>query len=426
MRGFDDYLSDLRAQLQRCAAEAAPARGGAGGRDRRPERAPAPRRLAPRRALALAAALAVGAGALGVGLLAVDQRSEGPASPNAMLAGPGGGASAYVEPVAAGLSSPAPGAARGGYGLAAIAELSPSDVWSVGAHSDAAGGSTEHSFALHFDGTSWRETPVPDVGPLTAVGVAADGEAWALGPAGDVVHWDGVQWQVVLSAAHDDDAVLRGLAVLGTNAVWAVGSSHGAPYATHWNGAGWRAAVLPVTPGGGALNAVAGTPTGLWAVGVAADGSNVLTMSYDGATWSQVADAGVSDGGLLTVAATSSDDVWAAGDALLQHYDGSRWLDVSQAFSGVRETLAAPAPASVWLGGAAGVARYDGTTWRPVTAQEMGVAALPNVQLGAVAAQSPTDVWIAGTTGAGTSSTPLVVHWDGASWHVAVDTVASR
>jgi len=274
--GFDDYLSDLRAQLQRCAAEAAPERAGAGGR-RRPS-ARSPQRLAPRRAIALAAALAVGVGALTVGLLAVNDRSGGPASPNAVLAGPGGGAPAYVEPVVLGLSSPAPGAARVGYGLAAIAELSPSDVWSVGAHGDAAGGNTEHSFALHFDGTAWRETPVPDVGPLTAVGVAADGEAWALGPAGDVVRWDGRQWQTVLTAAHDDDAVLRGLAVLGANDVWAVGSSRGALYATHWNGTSWRAAVLPATPGGGALNAVAGTPTALWAVGVAADGVHVLTM----------------------------------------------------------------------------------------------------------------------------------------------------
>ena len=100
--GFDDYLSDLRGQLQRCAAEAAPARAAAGMS--RPERAPTSRRLAPRRALASAAALAVGLGALAVGLLAANQRSQGPATPNAVLAGPGGGAPAYVEPVVPGLT----------------------------------------------------------------------------------------------------------------------------------------------------------------------------------------------------------------------------------------------------------------------------------------------------------------------------------
>ena len=93
---------------------------------------------------------------------------------------------------------------------------------------------------------------MPDVGPLTAVGVADDGEAWALGPAGDVVHWNGVQWQAVLTAAHDGEAVLHGLTVLAANDVWAVGSSYGAPYATHWNGVAWRPAVLPPIPGGGA------------------------------------------------------------------------------------------------------------------------------------------------------------------------------
>jgi len=421
--GFDDYLSDLRGQLQRCAAEASAAR--ARVVSQRPPRAA--RRLAPRRALALAAALAVGVGALTVGLLTVDRPGHGPASPNALLGAPSGNAPAYVEPVVAGpaLASPAPGVTYAGYGLAAIAELSPVDVWSVGARGDAAGGA-EHSFALHYDGSAWRETPVPDVGPLTAVGVATGGQAWALGPAGDVVHWDGVQWQTVLTAARDDAAVLRGLSVLAADDVWAVGSLHGAPYATHWNGTGWRAAVLPATPGGGALNAVDGTPTCLWAVGVAADGSRALTMRYDGAAWSLVEDPGVSDGGLLTVAAPSSDDVWAAGDALLQHGDGAQWLDVSQTFSGVRETLAAPTPACAWLAAPAGVARYDGTTWRPVTAQDMGVAALPHVQFSAVAAQSSTDVWLAGTTGVGTSSAPLIVHWDGSAWTVAVDAIASR
>jgi len=417
---FDDYLSDLRGQLQRCAAQAAPARAGAGSR-----RARAPRRLAPRRAFALAAALAVGVGALTVGLLAVDQRPDGAASPNGVLTGPGSASPAYVAPVVSNPSAPATGATRVGYALAAITELSPNDVWSVGARGDAGGGTTEHSLALHYDGTAWRETPVPDVGPLTAVAGAADGEAWALGPAGAVVHWDGLQWQTVLTAARDDDAVLRGVAVLAANDVWAVGSAHGAPYATHWNGSSWRAAVLPATPGGGALSAITATATGLWAVGVAADGSHVLTMSYDGTTWSQVVDAGVSDGGLLTVAATSSDDVWAAGDALLQHYDGTRWIDVSQTFSGVREALAAPAPASVWLA-AAGAAHYDGSAWRPLTSQDLGIAGLARAQLTAAAAQSPTDVWMAGTTGVGTSSTPLIVHWDGASWQVAVDTIQSN
>ena len=241
---------------------------------------------------------------------------------------------------------PARAAAQPSYSLAAIAALSANDVWSVGARGAAGaggalGGAQGHSFVLHFDGACWREIAVPDVGPLTAVGVAADGEAWALGPAGAVVHWDGQQWRTVLTAARDGGAVLRGLAALAPDDVWAVGSLHGAPFAINWNGAAWRAAVLPDTPDDGSLNAISGTATDLWAVGAGADAAHVLTLRYDGTSWSPVPDAGVSDGGLLTVAAIAPDDVWAAGDALLQHFDGTRWSDVSQTFGGVHEALAA-------------------------------------------------------------------------------------
>ena len=215
-----------------------------------------------------------------------------------------------------------------GYSLAAIAAVSPSDVWSVGARGDAGAsgalaGVQSHSFVVHYDGVGWHETSVPDVGPLTAVAATSDGEAWALGPAGVILHWAGLQWKPAATAAQNGGAVLRGLAAVAANDVWAVGSAQGTPFATHWNGAAWQTAVLPATPGGGSLNAISGTATDLWAVGVAADATHVLTLHYDGATWSSVLDAGVSDGGLLTVATIAPNDVWAGGDALLQHYDGS-------------------------------------------------------------------------------------------------------
>ena len=305
-------------------------------------------------------------------------------------------------------------------------------MWSVGAQGDAAGGAASdpaadgHSFVLHFDGAAWRETPAPDVGPLTAVGVTSDGEAWALGPAGAIVHWDGRQWRTVLSGARTGGPVLRGLAALAPDDVWAVGSLRGAPFATHWNGAAWRPAALPAVPDAGSLNAVSGTATDLWAVGAGADAAHILTLRFDGTTWTQVADAGVSDGGLLTVAAIDPNDVWAAGDALLQHFDGTKWRDVSQTFSGVRETLAAAAPTSVWLAGAAGVVAYDGDDWSPVSAQALDVYRLTAPQFVAASAVSPTDVWVAGTLGTGgTATAPLIVHFDGTAWRLAVDAVQS-
>jgi hypothetical protein len=50
-----------------------------------------------------------------------------------------------------------------------------------------------------------------------------------------------------------------------------------------------------------------------------------------------------------------------------------------------------------------------------------------NAQIGAVSALSSTDVWAAGTLGPGSAtSAPLVVHYDGSGWNVAVDSVQNQ
>jgi hypothetical protein len=93
----------------------------------------------------------------------------------------------------------------------------------------------------------------------------------------------------------------------------------------------------------------------------------------------------------------------------------------------VRGALAAVSSSDVWLGAGNGMAHWDGAAWRPVTAQQLGLSGHANAQIGAVSALSPTDVWAAGTLGAsGASSAPLVVHWDGSAWSLAVDSVQNR
>ena len=435
--GYDDYLSDLREQLVRCADEAAAERArSAAASSARAARRPWLGRPPARRALAWAGALTVGVAALTVGLLMMGGRPGTTASTSALLATPAGGARpAYVQPVIPGASATpasatAQSAARPPYSLAAIAAESQSDVWSVGARGDLPGAgssSEEHSFVVHYDGAAWRETNVPDVGPLTAVTVAADAEAWALGPQGTILHWDTQSWQPVLTAAQTGGAVLRGLTALSPDDVWAVGSDQGAPFATHWNGAAWKTVTLPTAAVGGSFNAVSGTATDLWAVGVASDDSHVLTLHYDGTAWSAVPDVAVSDGGLLTVAALAPNNVWAAGDAVLQHYDGTQWSTVSQTFSGVHEALAAGTAPSVWLAGAQGIAHFDGADWQPTSAAQMGLTGAATAQLGAISALSPTDVWAAGTLAArGAASAPLIVHYDGMAWRTVVDAVQSR
>ncbi len=87
-----------------------------------------------------------------------------------------GGSSWTVVP------SPDPG---GGFNfLTSIRGTSPTDIWAVGSYSNP-GGSTVKGLILHWDGTSWTQTPSPSPGPagseLTGVTATSATDAWAVG-----------------------------------------------------------------------------------------------------------------------------------------------------------------------------------------------------------------------------------------------------
>src|SRR5262249_18228977 len=74
---------------------------------------------------------------------------------------------------------------------------SASDVWAVGYYFD---GSVDHPLALHWDGTSWSNSPIPGAGLLRKVKAIAPDNVWATGTYYNasaqhdqslVVHFDG-------------------------------------------------------------------------------------------------------------------------------------------------------------------------------------------------------------------------------------------
>ena len=79
----------------------------------------------------------------------------------------------------------------------------------------------------------------------------------------------------------------------------------------------------------------------------------------------------MSDGGLLTVATVAPNDVWAGGDALLQHFDGTQWRDVSRRSAACTKGWRRSRRRTCgWAAG--GVAHWDGAAWQSVTARQMG------------------------------------------------------
>jgi hypothetical protein len=195
--------------------------------------------------------------------------------------------------------------------LTAVSGGSANDVWAVGSYVPSSSGVLA-AMAEHFDGTSWTELPLPNVGPnensLLGVSAIPSGRAWAVGYFVNaefnqqtlVEHFDGTSWAVIPSPSPGArQNILYGVAAIADGDVWAVGAVEDA--------------------------------TGLW---------HTLTEHWDGKTWSVVPsiDSGANGNQFYAVNAVSSSSVYAAGQqsaaafpsqTLIEHWNGKSWSVVS-------------------------------------------------------------------------------------------------
>jgi hypothetical protein len=103
--------------------------------------------------------------------------------------------------------------------LTGVDVLSASDVWAVGYYFD---GSVNQPLALHWDGSTWTNSPIPGAGMLRKVKAFAPDNVWATGTYYNataqlyqtlLVHFDGTVWTTVASAdAPKSDGEIIGLA----------------------------------------------------------------------------------------------------------------------------------------------------------------------------------------------------------------------
>ena len=141
------------------------------------------------------------------------------------------------------------------------------DAWAVGFQ-----GLAPKILAKHWDGTKWRTAATPQVAgnknKLNAVLALAPNDAWAVGfstpkkPANAasltlILHWDGTSWKVVPSPnvgpkTQFQSNTLLGLTASSANDIWAFGfylESNGSGQAKtlllHWDGTRWKIAPSP-------------------------------------------------------------------------------------------------------------------------------------------------------------------------------------
>jgi hypothetical protein len=241
--------------------------------------------------------------------------------------------------------------------LSGIAVVNANDIWAVGEYSGSL------TLIEHWDGVQWSIVPSPNPSSLPynylyGVTALASNNVWAVGsyavsgtsPRTLVIHWDGTSWSVVPSPNQDGTNgysgysltnVLRSVAAVSADDIWAVGSYGTTSLIEHWNGSAWSIVPNPnVQSQENYLESVAPVAANdVWAVGysqtVLTDPTgeyqeyypSTLIEHWNGAYWSIISSPNpstVPDNQLFGVAVVSPNEAWAVGDydsnTLTEHY----------------------------------------------------------------------------------------------------------
>ena len=154
-------------------------------------------------------------------------------------------------------------------GVTAASAIGPLDLWVLAGHRG----------LLHWNGTSWdHHQTVPRSTTLNALADVSSSDAWAVGATLDasvlwqteVLHWNGAAWSLV--ATPSTNGILRDVGVIDASNVWAVGSKNNnasttEPLVLFWDGSVWSEEGLPKS--GSGVSQLDGISVGdaRWAIG---------------------------------------------------------------------------------------------------------------------------------------------------------------
>jgi hypothetical protein len=298
--------------------------------------------------------------------------------------------------------------------------------------------------------SGWTVVPVPPTGGfLSAVSADSGSDAWAVGATAGSVwtiqaladHWNGTSWRQVAIPAGRRISLTAVSAASATDA-WTVGyfTGYGNSQALyHWDGTAWTW-IKGITHFPDAGLADLG-PGNAYAVGgplLHGDGTSWTAVAYPdprnpGATTT-------SGGSLGAISAAGASDIWAVGSydtsttctapcsqTFSLHWDGTRWALVpmppvdrstNPRMAYQIRSVDVLSPSDVWAAGysSAGTLteHWNGTRWTIVPSPSPGTSA----QLTGISGSSPASVWAAGSYTAPGASQPqtLTLIWNGTSW----------
>jgi hypothetical protein len=274
---------------------------------------------------------------------------------------------------------------------------------------------------------------------LRGVAMVSSTDVWAVGDTFDpttfkrqtlIERWDGVNWSIVPSPNATQDDYLFSVTVVAKNDVWAVGGEYNlGPTSTlieHWDGTSWAIVPGPKTYRfNHELYAVSSDAAGAaWAVG------GPLIEHWNRTRWETVSEPPQPNNTLDGVAADSPHDIWAVGNTdalgglpLTEHSSGNGWTIVTgpTPTGGILRGVAGLTPSDVWAVGdvdQAGVL----TLTEHWDGNQWSIVQSPNTsqysRLTGVAMLSSNDVWAVGYAFGGGPTQTLSEHWDGGQWVV--------
>ncbi|HLX39872.1 MAG TPA: hypothetical protein VKR42_05040 [Ktedonobacteraceae bacterium] len=185
------------------------------------------------------------------------------------------------------------------------------------------------------------------------------------------------------------------------------------------------------------LNGVSAiSATDVWAVGYGQKSmvGNTLTLTehWDGTSWNVIPSSKSRpiDGDLLSVAAVSTNDVWAVGaeglNALIIHWNGKNWKMITNPGKGTLLGVTAISASDIWAVGTSNggtlIEHWNGTNWSIVPSPAIISPASTTYTLASVTAISAKDVWAVGyiytVSGPNYTNQTLIEHWNGSKWKI--------
>lgn len=196
-------------------------------------------------------------------------------------------------------------------------------------------------------GTGWTDTgPVGDAQRLFDVWGSSASDVYAVGWAGEILHYDGNVWSVV-DAGSGDAAFLMAVSGTSSDHIFAVGRTDDRRgLICRFNGTTWTKTTLS---GVEELRGVwVESANRAFAVGI----GGAIRQYADGA-WSSMTSPGKHE--LFCVWGSSSTDIYAAGwEGAMIHYDGTRWRELLPATNRTIYGVSGRSPGEVFFAGETG------------------------------------------------------------------------